>query len=578
MGGDKPKMVMLMANNYAIWKTKMLDRLYVKMLARPIEELGIRPPDANVREWSELDRRCLGYIRDYIDIGVIHHVENTTTAFGCWTKLQGLYERKTSGHKVSLVRQLGKLRYVDGTSLTEHLNQLEHIFNQLTAMGVDFNDEVQALWILGSLPDSWETLSVSLSASAPDGTISKEMVSNTILNEELRRGGGLDNGHGGSNNDMLVYEHKKGKKKHTKVHPGKSKSSKKEDQCHYCNKLGHSKSECYSFKKDVANRSVKNKKNENNNVAIVNPSGDLIVVGSSDVCYASSGDDWVIDSGASFHVTPHKSFFMTYKQGDLGEARMGNNGVSEIKEICDICLKSDRGSEIILKDVRHIPDFRLNLISSGKLDDQGFFNFFGEGKWKLIRDSKLIVQGVKEGTLYRSRLVALNNAVHVVEPKIDLWHNRLGHMSGKGLKILSKRDLIPRFEDTHVSSCTHCLMGKQHRVSFNKSAQRKGKVLELIYSDVCGFMETRTLGGCSYFVTFIDDHSRKLWAYPLKTKDQVINVFKQLHVLVERELASISSVFGPTMEGNTLELLIFIARSMVFDMSKVCPRLLNTMV
>ncbi|GAA0172135.1 hypothetical protein LIER_26021 [Lithospermum erythrorhizon] len=36
---------------------------------------------------------------------------------------------------------------------------------------------------------SWETLSMSLSGFVPDGTISKEMVSNVILNEELRRKG-----------------------------------------------------------------------------------------------------------------------------------------------------------------------------------------------------------------------------------------------------------------------------------------------------------------------------------------------------------------------------------------------------
>ncbi|GAA0140720.1 transmembrane signal receptor [Lithospermum erythrorhizon] len=67
-------------------------------------------------------------------------------------------------------------------------------------------------------------------------------------------------------------------------------------------------------------------------------------------------------------------------------------------------------------------------------------------------------------------------------------------------------------------------MGKQHRVSFNKHAQKKSKIPELVYSDVCGPMSPRTLGGSSYFVTFIDDHSRKLWAYPLKSKDQVFDV------------------------------------------------------
>ena len=60
-------------------------------------------------------------------------------------------------------------------------------------------------------------------------------------------------------------------------------------------------------------------------------------------------------------------------------------------------------------------------------------------------------------------------------------------------------------------------------------------MLDLVYSDVCGPMKTKTLGGSLYFVTFIDDHSRKIWVYTLKTKDKVLDVFKQFHALVERQ-------------------------------------------
>ncbi|KAL6329151.1 hypothetical protein AAG906_011604 [Vitis piasezkii] len=48
-------------------------------------------------------------------------------------------------------------------------------------------------------------------------------------------------------------------------------------------------------------------------------------------------------------------------------------------------------------------------------------------------------------------------------------------------------------------------------------------------------MKTKTLGGSLYFVTFIDDHSRNISVYTLKTKDQVLDVFKQFHVLIERQ-------------------------------------------
>jgi len=56
-----------------------------------------------------------------------------------------------------------------------------------------------------------------------------------------------------------------------------------------------------------------------------------------------------------------------------------------------------------------------------------------------------------------------------------------------------------------------------------------------VHSNVYGPLKVKSFSGGIYFMTFIDDHSRKLWAYALKTKDQVLDVFKQFHVFVERE-------------------------------------------
>ena len=72
-------------------------------------------------------------------------------------------------------------------------------------------------------------------------------------------------------------------------------------------------------------------------------------------------------------------------------------------------------------------------------------------------------------------------------------------------------------------------------VSFSKTSTIKSNVLDLVYSDVCGPMEVESLGGKKFFVTFIDDASRKVWVYALKSKDQVFEVFQQFHVMVERE-------------------------------------------
>ena len=48
-------------------------------------------------------------------------------------------------------------------------------------------------------------------------------------------------------------------------------------------------------------------------------------------------------------------------------------------------------------------------------------------------------------------------------------------------------------------------------------------------------MQTRTVSGALYFVTFIDDHSRKVWGFALKTKDHVLDAFEELHARLERE-------------------------------------------
>ena len=58
-------------------------------------------------------------------------------------------------------------------------------------------------------------------------------------------------------------------------------------------------------------------------------------------------------------------------------------------------------------------------------------------------------------------------------------------------------------------------------------------MLSLVHSDVCGKMSTKSLGGAEYFVTFIDDKSRMVWVYPIKTKDQVFQKFTEWKALVE---------------------------------------------
>ena len=76
-------------------------------------------------------------------------------------------------------------------------------------------------------------------------------------------------------------------------------------------------------------------------------------------------------------------------------------------------------------------------------------------------------------------------------------------------------------------------MGKHKRVSFIQDGPKMDtKILGLIHSDVCGLINVKSLGGVAYFVTFIDDASKKVWVFPTKSKDQVYETFQKFHMVV----------------------------------------------
>jgi hypothetical protein len=58
------------------------------------------------------------------------------------------------------------------------------------------------------------------------------------------------------------------------------------------------------------------------------------------------------------------------------------------------------------------------------------------------------------------------------------------------------------------------------------SVPRESSPLDLVHSDICGPMPHQSLDGASYFVTFIDDTTRKVWAYPTRTKDRCRRAFR----------------------------------------------------
>ena len=116
-----------------------------------------------------------------------------------------------------------------------------------------------------------------------------------------------------------------------------------------------------------------------------------------------------------------------------------------------------------------------------------------------------------------------------------LWHQRLGHIGEKGLRILHGNGMVEGISNLslYFDLCEHFVYGKQNRVSFPSGAKRANKILELMHSDVFGPMSVPSLGKSMHYVSFIDDFSRNTWIYFLRNKSEVFYRFKEFKALVE---------------------------------------------
>ncbi|KAM2683111.1 hypothetical protein EV1_044763 [Malus domestica] len=441
-------MIKLTNSNWVTWKPRMEDILYCKDMHEPIEGDAAKPESMSDAEWKKMNRKAIGTIRQWVDDSVFHHVSNETNAREFWTKLESLFEKKTPAKKAFLIKELINVKYKDGLSVAEHLNNFQNIINQLATMKMTIEDELQALLLLGSLPDSWETFVVSISNSASNGVLTLDNVKNSMLNEETRR-----KTSGTDSSQVFVTENRgRSKSRGPRGHgrsPSRSKSRFR-GACHHCGKEGHMKKNCRVWKREQREGNNQKKDDTGNTTAVI--CGDVPEILSVGKCLHMGNSDrdieWIFDNGASFHATSKREFFSTYKEGDFGIVKMGNESYSKILGIGDICLRTNLGCQLMLKDVRHIPDIRLNLISIGTLDRQGYYHHIGEGKLKLTKGLMVVARARLCCTLYRSNAKVLKGELNAVEDSsLDLWHKRLGHMSEKGLQVLAKKSHIPFAKD-----------------------------------------------------------------------------------------------------------------------------------
>lgn len=133
----------------------------------------------------------------------------------------------------------------------------------------------------------------------------------------------------------------------------------------------------------------------------------------------------------------------------------------------------------------------------GALDTKGFTCCVEGGVMKIRKNGKsVVIQGTKQGNLYilqGSTVTGYVSSISVAESKFSdnnsLWHMRLGHMSEKGLEILGKQGLLGSHKMEPLKFCEHCVLGKQHRIKFPKTAHTTKATLDYIHLDCWGLLK-----------------------------------------------------------------------------------------
>ena len=156
--------------------------------------------------------------------------------------------------------------------------------------------------------------------------------------------------------------------------------------------------------------------------------------------------EWILDFGASFHVSLYKAWFENLQESKSGHTILCNNHAYKIARIGNITLKFDTSYVLKWHEVRYIPEIGRNLISVGALETDGFSGKIGNNMLKMIKGALVTCKGIKRNGIYVTAAEIIKNSSSSInltnKDDTHKWHNRLAHISIKGLKLLNDKGVF----------------------------------------------------------------------------------------------------------------------------------------
>ncbi|KAG8492461.1 hypothetical protein CXB51_009586 [Gossypium anomalum] len=507
---------------FTLWQIKMQVVLAQMDLEDALLGIDKMPSTLTDEEKKRKDRKALTQLHLHLSNEILQDVMKEKTVTALWKRLEQICMSKTLTSKLHMKQRLYAHRLEEGVSVHEHLTVFKEILSNLEAMEVQYDKE-------------------DLVDEVYDSLTSYDKMKHLVVKSDSQGEGLIVRGRQDRNADD--DRGRTQERNHCVKSKGRSKSSNRGKTCNFCKKKGHIKSECYKLqnkiKREAANQKGKQPENSGEADVVEDYSdGELLVASVND---SKVSEEWILDSGYTFHMSPKQDWFTTYETVSEGVVLIGNNASCKIAGVGTIKVKMFDGVVRTLSDVRHVPELKRNLISLSTLDSKGYRYTAESGVLKISKGSLVVMKGQRKiAKLYVLQGSTVTGDAAVASSSLSddditkLWHMRLGHMSENGMTELSKKRLLDGQGICKLNFCEHFVFGKQKRVRFTRGIHNTKGTLEYIHSDLWGPSRVPLRGGANYMLTFIDDFSRKVWAFFLKQKSDMFSAFKSWKIMIEK--------------------------------------------
>lgn len=522
-------------SNYGNWKFLM--RMY--LIHEDLWNCIVEAESGGAKDTDDRkQQRALAKICLMVQPSSFSHVRNATTGFEAWNNLKTAYEDKGLCRRLGLLRTMFGLKLEQFSDMEAYLLRITDLDQQLRDINAPLDDDFLSVLILSGLPPDYDPLIMALENS--NIKLCSETVRSKLLQEKLRRD--FD-----KNEESAMFTNRNAK------HVNKPKKVK----CFICKKPNHYAKNCPSKTNKSAEQSEKCEKAWNGTLLTA-----LAVVN-------INSNAWYVDSGATCHMTNNKYLLQNYVVDTprlvsvANKEKMHSEGHGDVELLLEGHTQTTKLSEVI-----YVPGLSTNLISVGKMASKGLQVHFSAQKCIIYCEKEAVASATMVNGVYqldmeyqqrtsKHELAAVCQSVTLSEPDIqsldeeqteavnlceanssqELWHRRLGHLNKRSMDLLKQGMAIGiDYNSNKFTPCVACFEGKQSRLPFPKqSYNRATEKLGLIHSDLCGPMSVSSFSGARYLLTFIDDFTRMTFGYFIKSKDEVLPVFKIFKKLVENQ-------------------------------------------